>query len=292
MSQVHERSTPRLPGGFSLPPFGMHQWLALVIVCIALWTLGLLWLAMQVGAQWTGTWQQDVRFHVYMQDGNQPKLKQLADKLASLPGVSSVRIVPRQEAADWLHGWLGNSGVDEKELLRSLPGTLEIMPSAEGGDFLYSDLADEARRLGANINQGESHLVQVQRWLVNIKRLLWFITLILVLAMAIIISNTLRMILLAHADEVQLMRLLGANEWFVRMPFILEGMLLGAGAGILAWFFLWPLIFGAASWFAALDVSINGFSLLLPMLFGGGMAGCFGAWLATMRLSDENAVGS
>lgn len=291
MSQAHERSTPRLPGGFSLPPFGMHQWLALVIVCIALWMLGLLWLGMQAGAQWTGMWQQDIRFHVYMEHGNQAKMKQLSDRLASLPGVSSVRIVPRREVENWLHSWLGSSAADEKELLRSLPGTVEVIPGTEGGDFLYSDLADEARRLGANINQGESHLVQVQRWLENIKRLLWFITLILVLAMAIIISNTLRMILLAHADEVQLMRLLGANEWFVRMPFILEGMLLGAGAGVFAWLLLWPLILGAASWFAALDVSINGFSLLLPMLFGGGTAGCFGAWIATMRLSDKNVVG-
>jgi len=86
------------------------------------------------------------------------------------------------------------------------------------------------------------------------------------------------------------MRLLGANEWFVRMPFILEGMLLGSGAGVLAWFLLWPLILGAASWFAALDVSLNGFILLAPMVSGGGMAGGLGAWVATMRLPNESTA--
>ncbi|GMQ99482.1 MAG: hypothetical protein BMS9Abin18_0300 [Zetaproteobacteria bacterium] len=290
MSQANERSTPRLPGGFSLPPFGVHQWLALAIVCVALWALGLLWLGMQAGSQWMGTWQHDLRFHAYMEGGNQTKLKHLADQLALLPGVSSARVVPHQEMASWLHDWLGSGAVDEDELLRSLPGTVEITPGSETGEFLYSDIADEVRRLGATLNSGEMHLVQVQRWLANIERLLWFVTLILVLAMAIIISNTLRMILLARADEVQLMRLLGANEWFVRMPFILEGMLLGSGAGVLAWFLLWPLILGAASWFAALDVSLNGFILLAPMVFGGGMAGGLGAWVATMRLPNESTA--
>jgi len=290
MSPANERSTPRLPGGFSLPPFGVHQWLALVIVCVALWALGLLWLGMQAGSQWMGTWQHDLRFHAYMEGGNQTRLKHLADQLALLPGVSSARVVPHQEMASWLHDWLGSGAVDEEELLRSLPGTVEIIPGGEAGEFLYSDIADEARRLGASLNSGEIHLVQAQRWVANIERLLWFVTLILALAMAIIISNTLRMILLARADEMQLMRLLGANEWFVRMPFILEGMLLGAGAGVLAWFLLWPLMFGGASWFATLDVSLNGFILLAPMVFGGGMVGCLGAWVATMRLSSENAA--
>lgn len=288
MSPDNERSTPRLPGGFSLPPFGLHQWLALVIVCVALWALGLLWLGMQAGSQWTGTWQHDVHFHVYMDGGDQTKLKHLADQMALLPGVSSARVVPRREAADWLRHWLGGGSVDEEELLRALPGTVEVTPGNGAGEFLYSDLTDEARRLGATLNSGEMKLVQAQHWLANIERLLWFITLILALAMAIIISNTLRMILLARADEVQLMRLLGANEWFVRMPFILEGMLLGASAGLLAWILLWPLIIGASSWFAALDVSLNGFILLLPLIFGGGIVGCLGAWIATMRLSDKN----
>ncbi len=292
MSPVNERSAPRLPGGFSLPPFGVHQWLALVIVCVALWVLGLLWLGMQAGSQWMGTWQHDVHFHVYMERGNQASLRRLADQLTLIPGVASVRIVSHQETATWLHGWLEGGAVDESELLRSLPGTVEVTPGAEAGEFLYSDIADEARRWGASLNRGELHLVQAQRWLADVERLLWLITLVLVLAMAIIISNTLRMTLLARADEIQLMRLLGANEWFVRMPFILEGMLLGAGAGLLAWVLLWPLILGASGWFAALGVSLNGFILLAPMVFGGGIAGSFGAWIATMRLSNENVATS
>lgn len=287
MSSPNARSAPRLPGGFSLPPFGVHQWLALVIVCVALWTLGFLWLGMKAGSQWMGTWQHDIHFHVYMEHGSRNKLKHLADQLALLPGVSSARVIPPQEMENWLHGWLGSGAVDENELLHGLPGTVEVTPSAKAGQFLYSDISDEARRFGATLNRGEIHLFQARRWLADIERLLWLVTLILALAMGIIISNTLRMILLARTDEVQLMRLLGANEWFVRMPFILEGMLLGAGAGLLAWCLLWPLILGSTAWFATLDVHLNGFALLVPLLFGGSIVGGLGAWIATMQMPEE-----
>ena len=288
MGPTPERSTPRLPGGFSLPLFGVHQWLALVIVCVALWTLGFFWLGMEAGSQWMGTWQHDIHFHVYMKGGTRSELKHLANRLALLPGVSSARVVPPQEMADWLHGWLGSGAVDKNELLHALPGTVEVTPSAEAGEFLYSDISDEARHLGASLNRGEIHLFQAQRWIANIEHLLWFVTLILALAMGIVISNTLRMILLSRIDEVQLMRLLGANEWFVRMPFILEGMLLGAGAGLLAWLLLWPLILGSSGWFATLDVHLNGFALLVPLLFGGGIVGSLGAWIATTQMPHDH----
>ena len=46
--QQHKTSM-RLPGGWQLPPFGIHQVLALVIVAVALWSVGLVWLALQGG---------------------------------------------------------------------------------------------------------------------------------------------------------------------------------------------------------------------------------------------------
>ncbi|MDQ6986389.1 MAG: FtsX-like permease family protein [Mariprofundaceae bacterium] len=294
-----ERNMPRLPGGFSLPPFGLHQWLALVIVCIALWAVGLLWLGLQASSAWTQSWQKDIRFHIYLDSSDRKKadaarLQALAGKLEALSGVAAVRVVPQQESRDWLNDWLGETGktagemVDE--LLPSLPGTLEVRPTSGGGEFLYQDLADAAAAFGADINRGEAHLVQAQRLMAQLQSLLWFGTLVMGLAMVIIISNTLRMILLARADEVQLMRLLGADEWFVRLPFVLEGGLLGALAGLLAWLLLWPLLWVVGDWLIQLDIEVSVLVLLLPLLLGGALAGCLGALLATMRMASENTV--
>ncbi len=286
---LQERRIPRLPGGFSLPPFGLHQWLALVIVCIALWAVGLLWLGLQAGSSWTQGWQKDVRFHVYLEKADAPHMQALADKLEAVPGVAAARIVPLDETRDWLNVWLGGgSETVADELFAALPGSIEVTPSAQGGEFLYDDIADAAKASGASINRGEAHLVQAQRMISHVERLLWFGTLIIALAMVIIISNTLRMTLLARADEVQLMRLLGAGEWFVRMPFLLEGGLLGAGAGLLAWLLLWPPLMAVGDWLAQLNAEVSGLALMPPLLLGGALLGWLGALLATTRMASEN----
>ncbi|MDX8392778.1 MAG: FtsX-like permease family protein [Mariprofundaceae bacterium] len=288
--QERKQHKYRLPGGFSLPPFGLHQWLALVIVCIALWAIGLLWLGLQAGSAWTQGWQKDVRFHVYLEHADTARFAALAGKLRALPGVAAVRVVPQQENRDWLNDWLEGGGEMIDELLPSLPGTLEVRPAADGGEFLYRDLSDAAEAFGAGINRGEAHLVQAQRLMVQLQSLLWLGTLVMGLAMVIIISNTLRMILLARVDEVQLMRLLGAREWFVRLPFVLEGGVLGTMAGLLAWLLLWPLVWMLDAWLLQLHIDVSVLLLLLPLVLGGALAGCLGALLATMRMASENTV--
>ncbi len=304
-----ERRAPKLPGGFSLPPFGLHQWLALVIVAVALWALGLMWMGMRAGEQWTGAWHDELRFHVYLENMGKSngansrsaaarskqagkRLNELAQALAGLPGVAAVRIVPREEMRRWLRQWMGGgaSGLDGAEtnaLLASLPGTVEVTPSGEADEFLYEDIRDLAARMGARANPGEARLAAARKWLENVGGLLWFVTLVAALAMAVVISNTLRMMLLSRADEVSLMRLLGAEEWFVRMPFVLEGMLLGSGAGLLGWALLWPVALGAADWLAALKVEVSVMPLLPPLVLGGALVGGLGAWLATLQMPER-----
>ncbi len=275
---------PRLPGGFSLPPFGLHQWLALVIVSVALWVLGLMWLALDTGAQWTESWGQNVHFHVYLRrQAGEGSLAKLREHLRKLPGVAAVRVVPEEETAAWLRSWLAGVDVNIEEMLQALPRTLEVTPDGGNEEFLFTDLGDEARRLGAEVNPDEFRLVRVGHWLRKLRRLMIFATLIVALALSVVVSNTLRMILLARAEEVVLMRLLGAREWFVRAPFLLEGGLLGAAAGVLAWILLWPVALDLSDWFSQMHVDLS-ILPMLPLLFlGGGAVGTLGALIATMR---------
>jgi len=285
---VSEVATARLPGGFSLPPFGVHQVLAIVVVCVALWSLSILWLGLQAAGQWVGSWQEDIHFHVYLPHEGTVRLAGLTESMEKIPGVEEVRVVDQHDTAVWLHAWLGKTGLDNEEMAKRLPVSIEITPAVEAGEFIFDDIRDEARRFGADVNDDEAYLLQARAWMTNMRHIGWFATLLLALAMAIIISNTLRMLLLARADEVHLMRLLGAREWFVRLPFILEGLLLGAVSGLLAWLLCWPLILGTSAWLAGLDISLSGFPLLLPLLSGGAAIGCIGALIATASLVTGN----
>jgi cell division transport system permease protein len=57
---------------------------------------------------------------------------------------------------------------------------------------------------------------------------------LLALASVLLIANTIRLSLYARRREVEVMKLVGATDWFIRWPFVLEGVIVGALGGILA----------------------------------------------------------
>jgi cell division transport system permease protein len=57
---------------------------------------------------------------------------------------------------------------------------------------------------------------------------------LLVIASVLLIANTIRLSLYARRREVEVMKLVGATDWFIRWPFVLEGVIVGALGGLLA----------------------------------------------------------
>jgi cell division transport system permease protein len=60
------------------------------------------------------------------------------------------------------------------------------------------------------------------------------LSVLLIVASILLVANTIRLSLFSRRREVEVMRLVGATNWFIRWPFIIEGMVLGAMGGILA----------------------------------------------------------
>ncbi len=288
--EAHQ-SSMRLPGGWQLPPFGVHQVLALVIVAVALWSVALIWLTLQGGEQWVGSWQAQVKVHVYVDEKYQSSVAPLQESLKDIEGVEDVRLVSDEEARIWMEDWLGGEGLDAQSFTKHLPASIEVTLTESRGEMVLDDIRDAALSQSGEVNEDELQLVAAGDVLGTIRSLAWFATLILALAMALIVSNTLRMILLARADEVHLMRLMGAKEWFVRLPFILEGVLLGSGAGFAAWVLEWPLIWFTADWQMNLGIDLSGWSLFFPLLLGGALVGGLGAIIATANIvSPETEI--
>ncbi len=281
---------PRLPGGFNLPPLGMHQFLALGIVAIALWAMGMIGLGMQMAGQWVGTWQDEIRIHVYLDPGAAAKPEVLQQALVAVPGVKGVALITQQQALDWMHHWLHGTGVDDETLARRLPVSFAVSIDEDAGKFLFRDIRDVAQKFGAKVNEEEISLAKAHDWLQSLHGLAWFIEGVMALAMALIIANTLRITLIGRAEELHLMRLMGAKEWFVRMPFLLEGMLIGLLAGTLAWAMQWPLVWALGNWLQALSMQ-PALAVLLPVLIlGGALVGLLGAGIATMRRISPDLV--
>jgi cell division transport system permease protein len=60
------------------------------------------------------------------------------------------------------------------------------------------------------------------------------LTSLLVLASVLLVSNTIRLSLFSRRREVEVMKLVGATDWFIRWPFMIEGVALGAIGGAMA----------------------------------------------------------
>jgi len=103
------------------------------------------------------------------------------------------------------------------------------------------------------------------------------LALLLIIASILLISNTIRLSLFSRRREVEVMKLVGATDWFIRWPFLIEGVLLGALGGVLAIFLLGvakiTLVDPLANDFAliAAPKTIN-FGILVVVLLGASVA--------------------
>jgi cell division transport system permease protein len=103
-----------------------------------------------------------------------------------------------------------------------------LAPQAPGGGTTTVDPAiDEVR----NREEDTNKILSVTR---VVKITMALLAGLLGIASMLLIANTIRLSLYARRREVEVMKLVGATDWFIRWPFVLEGVLVGALGGILA----------------------------------------------------------
>lgn len=109
----------------------------------------------------------------------------------------------------------------------------------------------------------------------------------------ILIANTIRLAIYARRDEVSIMKLVGASNWFIRVPFLLEGLIEGLVGAVLAVFSIWV----ASRTLASASVGFRLFNLQIPgdfflrwgvaFLLFGAAAGVIGSLLGLSRYLRE-----
>ena len=115
------------------------------------------------------------------------------------------------------------------------------------------------------------------------------LTVLLVLASILLIANTIRLSLYSRRREVEVMKLVGATDWFIRWPFVIEGMIVGSSGALLAIVVLGitkvalldPL---ASNWTLIAAPRTIAFSLLVVVLLGAGaLVSAVGSGLSLRR---------
>jgi len=167
---------------------------------------------------------REVQVVAYLDDdANQVSV---AQQLERIPGVTSAHFVSKETALNKLvERMQGRIRVDD--LSRNpLPDSYEV--AVEGAEDL-EEVAVRARRIAgvAYVKYGEEIAKKMLHFNALVRTVGIVILTLLFLSTVLIVSNTIRLTVFARRKEIEIMQMVGAAEWFIRWPFILEGVLQG-----------------------------------------------------------------
>jgi cell division transport system permease protein len=184
-------------------------------------------------------------------DATRAEINQLERKLQAIPHVASVRLITKAEALNELKEDLGKEKSQElTSQLNSnpLPANFEVKADDAGN---LAAVRAAVTPPGANGKpQPISPIVQdvfdrqedtkkIEQVTSALKIVLTVITALLIVASLMLVGNTIRLSIYTRRREVEVMRLVGATRWFIRWPFMIEGMVVGFAGGLVAILILW-----------------------------------------------------
>lgn len=237
----------------------------------------------------------DVRdFSVYLVPGTaRDRADALARELRADALVDTVQVIDAAEALEELRRDPAWGGALEALASNPLPHTLVVRPAAAATPADIGRLAETARQAPG------VELVRLDGdWLLKLNAVLDFVGraasltgLLLVVAVVVIVGNTIRLDIQNRAEEIEVAKLLGASDGFVRRPFLYLGFWYGLLGGLVAvlilvaglWLLGEPLGRLAALYGSPATPPRPDGDILLALLGGGILTGILGAWSAVAR---------
>lgn len=220
--------------------FGRNLWLAIAAMAIMIVTLTIILFSIIVNATFTNTVAQitsKINISLYLKDSVTPdQTQKLLAELKALPNVQSVNYLSKAQALQsYIKQNAGNTQLLQaiNETDNPLPATVQLKPKDLNKiddirafinkpeiEALQSDPASDSGDRRAAIDK-ITHATNILREAGVVAVLVFaFIS-------VLIIFNTIQMAIFNRRDELHIMRLLGANTWFIRGPFVVESIIYG-----------------------------------------------------------------
>ncbi len=177
---------------------------------------------------------------IYLEDSvEEAESVRMMASLEALPEVKSVEYITKDRAMEeYKVKWGDNAYLLEGLTKNPLPNSLRVTVTELEG----SDRVVEAVRSMSGVEDIKYYQDVVER-LVKITDGIQLAAMILIgfliLVSVIVVSNTIKLTVVARSDEINIMKYVGATNWYIRLPFLFEGMLIGffsaaVAAGLIA----------------------------------------------------------
>jgi cell division transport system permease protein len=243
----------------------------------------------------TGDFKDAVDLSVYLKtDVALSKAEQLASNAKARPGVADVTLIPADQALEEFRTYSGFGAALEVLEQNPLPHVLHVHPAPDAS----STAAIESLR-AYFAAWPEVDLVQIDSEWVNrfnaildvLRKVLLIAAALLGLGVLAVVGNTIRLEILNRRAEIEVTKLVGGSDGFVRRPFLYTGLLYGLGGALLAWGIIMITVLVLEQPVATLaELYGSRYALTGPaaedvgLLLGGGtFLGLVGAWISATR---------
>lgn len=244
-------------------------------------------------------WDNSAQISVFLkQDVSEKNARKLMDKLRLYDDIEKISMIDKEQALKEFRKISGFGDALEALGDNPLPHVLTIQPVVD------PTRPDKIKHLLKQLNQmSEVELAQLDlQWVKRLFAMLeiahkgiWVIASLLGIAVLLVVGNTIRLDIQNRREEIEVTKLIGGTNAFIRRPFLYTGLWYGIGGGVLAWlltFISMALLDDSVAQLASLYNSgfqLRGlsFSEALSLIGFSCFLGLAGSWIAVGRHLSE-----
>jgi cell division transport system permease protein len=279
-------------------------WSNLLTICVIGIALALpvgLFLMVLNTQKLTSAWDKGTTLSIYLKAISLTELKQFETELLANKNIRQIKYIDPEAG---LKSFMQTSGLSASiaELPNNpIPGVIEIIPVARllNNVTELQTFATDLRRY-TEVDSVQVDMAWVKRLAAILfisKRLIVGLALLLSTGVVFIIGNTIRLTIQSHHEEIEVIKLVGGTDSFIRLPFLYTGLIYGIMGGMMTVVIVETFFYFIASAASQLIVLYNNgfvlqgltFAESIALLVIGGLLGLGGAWIAVnQQLSDLN----
>lgn len=238
-------SLPRVAkSGFT--SFYRNGWLSVAatgIVTFALVLVSIFAMLLLLGNDVVKSIQSKIDIEVYFKDDAKTQdIVTMKEQLEKLPNTQSVNYISKEQALQIFKGrseksrQLANEAITDEN--NPLPASLQIKAKDTSHLDSFNPVleSDFAKPLIAERSDKENRAIiqNLQRIVSFIRSIGLFISLVVLTFSILVVFNTIRITIFSRREEIEIMRLVGASNWYIRGPFLMEGIFYGVIATVIA----------------------------------------------------------
>ena len=273
----------------------LSTFMAAMVIGVALALPTMLHVSLSKVQSLGAAWQESAQISLFLRDTlSENGALALQSEVKGWPEISSVKYISAEQALEEFRQGSGLGDVIHMLDKNPLPAVLVVYPKLDQSTTLDTEVLLSKLRARPEVEQAQLDLEWVQRLhgLIDLaNRAVLVFGLLLALAVLFVIGNTIRMAIQNRRDEIEVIKLIGGSNAFVRRPFLYSGIWYGLFGGLVAWLLvnvLLLLLDGPVQQLAALygsdfALGLIGLDTTLLLLLAGPLLGLMGAWLVAGR---------